>query len=86
MAETGEIVLSRVVIPEFVIQVIDILEDVPAVHPFLVVGRGGGDGEVVALVSVPLRIHPVQRKRLYSQYIRINRAPTATGAGSPATA
>lgn len=34
-------------------EIIDVLEDVPSIHPFLVVGGGGSDGEVVALVPVP---------------------------------
>ena len=34
----------------------DIFVYVPAADPFLVVGGGGSDGEVVALVAIPFRI------------------------------
>lgn len=34
-------------------KVVNIPENISSVHPFLVIGRGGGDGEVVTLVPVP---------------------------------
>ena len=35
----------------------------------MVVGGGGGNGKVVALATVPLRVNPVQGNRLDCQYI-----------------
>ena len=52
-------------------QIVDIPENISAVHPFLVIGRGGGDSEVIALIPVPLRIDPVQRKGHDGQNIGI---------------
>ena len=40
----------------------DVFKDIPSVDPFLVIGRGGGDGKIVALAPVPFRIDPVQRE------------------------
>lgn len=57
-----------------VYQIINIFKNVPAVNPFLVIGGGRGDGKVVALVPVPLRIHSVQSKGLDSENIGVNGA------------
>lgn len=34
-------------------QKVNILVSVASVHPFLVISGGGGDGKIVALVSIP---------------------------------
>lgn len=65
---------GQVVGKDGVHQVIDVFKDVPAVYPLLVIGRGGGNGKVVALVAVPLGVHPVQGEGLYCQDVCVDGA------------
>ena len=64
----------EIVCKDGVHQTVDVGVDVPAADPFLVVGGGGGDREVVALVPIPLRIYPVQRKGHDRKRVGIDRA------------
>lgn len=43
--------------------------DIAPVNPFVVKGSGGGNGEVVSLIPVPLGINPVQGERHDGQHI-----------------
>lgn len=47
----------------------NVFKNISSGNPLLVVGGGRCDGEIIAFISVPLRIHPVQSNRLYSQNI-----------------
>ena len=53
-------------------KVINIFVDVSSVHPFLVVGGGRGDGEIVPLSPVPLGVDPVEGKGHDGQKIGVN--------------
>ena len=53
---------GQIIGENIVYQHIDILENISSMNPFLVIGGGRGDGEIISLVSVPLRIDPIQRK------------------------
>ena len=50
LSDTGA---GEIVGKNIIYQYIDILKDIAAVDPFLIVGCGGCNGEIIALVSIP---------------------------------
>ena len=45
------------------------LENIPPIDPLMIKGCRRGDGKIISLVPVPLRIHPVQREGHDRQHI-----------------
>lgn len=43
---------GEVVVKDGIYQIIDVFKDIASVNPLLVIGGGGGNGKVVALISV----------------------------------
>ena len=61
---TGQVVIKYLIHDQA-----DALEYIPSIYPLVVKGSGGRDGEIIALVPVPLSVYPVQGKGHDCQHI-----------------
>lgn len=50
----------------------DAVKNVPVGDPLVVIGSGSSNGKIITFVAVPLRVDPVQGKRLDRQHIGLN--------------
>ena len=56
-AGTGQVICKHVID-----EPVNVFKDIPFIHPFLVIGRGGGDGKGIPLRPIPFRIDAVECK------------------------
>ena len=60
---------GQVIVKNLVYYYGDAFIDIPSINPFVVKGSGGGNGKIISLVPIPLRVNPVQGEGHDGQYV-----------------